>query len=144
MKIMKSAIIFCSVVAIASCIEMFGRDQSAAVEGRLMCDGRPAVGVKVKLWDVDRMDSDDLLDSGTTDQNGEFHLAGWTKEYTTIDPKLNIYHDCNDGLMPCQRKFGIKIPDSYVSHGKTPKTVYNAGTLQLAGSYPGESRDCVN
>ncbi|VDM78594.1 unnamed protein product [Strongylus vulgaris] len=47
-------------------------------------------------------------------------------------------------LQPCQRKFSILIPDSYVSHGKTPKRVYDAGTIQLAGSFPGESRDCIN
>ena len=47
----------------------------------------------VKLWDVDRTDADDLMDSGYTDANGDFHLSGWTKEYTTIDPKLAIYHE---------------------------------------------------
>uniref|UniRef100_A0A0K0D5B3 Transthyretin-like family protein n=1 Tax=Angiostrongylus cantonensis TaxID=6313 RepID=A0A0K0D5B3_ANGCA len=79
-------------------LEMLGRDQSASVKGQLMCDGRPAVGVKVKLWDVDRTDIDDLMDEKYTDTNGQFFLSGWTKEYTTIDPKLSIYHDCNDGI----------------------------------------------
>lgn len=41
------------VVATASAIGV-GRTQSAAVRGRLICDGKPAVGVKVKLWDDDR------------------------------------------------------------------------------------------
>ncbi|ETN77681.1 hypothetical protein RB195_009789 [Necator americanus] len=136
--------LICALLGYAAAIEMFGRDQSSAVKGRLMCDGRPAVGVKVKLWDVDRTDADDLMDEKFTDTNGEFHLAGWTKEYTTIDPKLSIYHDCNDGIKPCQRKFSILIPDSYVSSGKVPKKVYDAGTIQLAGSFPGESRDCIN
>ncbi|KHJ86943.1 Transthyretin-like family protein [Oesophagostomum dentatum] len=159
--------LFCAVLGYAAAIEMFGREQSSAVKGRLMCDGRPAVGVKVKLWDVDRTDADDLMDEKYSDVNGEFHLAGWTKEYTTIDPKLSIYHDCNDGLKPCQRKFSILIPDSYVSHGKSPRKpcqrkfsilipdsyvshgksprkVYDAGTIQLSGSFPGESRDCIN
>ncbi|KIH53298.1 hypothetical protein ANCDUO_16577, partial [Ancylostoma duodenale] len=46
--------LLCALFGYAAAIEMFGRDQSSAVRGRLMCDGRPAVGVKVKLWDVDR------------------------------------------------------------------------------------------
>ncbi|CAB3399165.1 unnamed protein product [Caenorhabditis bovis] len=141
---MKFFIVVLALFSASFAIEMFGRDQSAAVRGRLVCDGRPASGVLVKLWDVDRTDSDDLMDSGNTDNNGEFYLAGWTKEYTTIDPKLTIYHDCNDGIKPCQRKFGIMLPDSYVSHGKNPKKVYDAGTIQLAGQYPGESRDCIH
>lgn len=47
------------------------------------------------------IDTDDLLDEGKTDQNGHFELKGYTHEITTIDPKLNIYHDCEDGLKVC-------------------------------------------
>ncbi|PIC18798.1 hypothetical protein B9Z55_024564 [Caenorhabditis nigoni] len=157
---MRSLMIIVAFFGVAASIEMFGRDQSSAVSfeditntkrikafqvrGKLICDQRPAAGVLVKLWDKDTLDSDDLLDSGTTDANGDFQLGGWTKEYTPIDVKLNIYHDCNDGIKPCQRKFGIKIPDSYTSSGKVPRKVYDAGVIQLAGSYPGESRDCIH
>ncbi|CAI4230658.1 unnamed protein product [Auanema sp. JU1783] len=130
-------------VSTSFALELFGRDQSCAVRGKLVCDSKPAVGVKVKLWDEDDTDSDDLLDESRTDSNGEFHLAGWTKEYTPIDPKLNIYHDCND-MLPCQRKFTIKIENKYISDGKNPRSVYDAGVIQLAGVYPGESRDCIN
>lgn len=44
------------------------------------------------------IDSDDLMASGKTDSSGHFELQGYTYEFTTIDPKLNIYHDCNDGI----------------------------------------------
>ncbi|CAI2357278.1 unnamed protein product [Caenorhabditis sp. 36 PRJEB53466] len=141
---MRSLLVLIALVGAVAAIEMFGRDQSSAVRGKLICDQKPAVGVKVKLWDKDTLDADDLLDEGHTDANGDFQLSGWTKEYTPIDVKLNIYHDCNDGFKPCQRKFGIKIPDSYTTSGKVAKKVYEAGVIQLAGSYPGESRDCIN
>lgn len=36
------------------------------------------------------------------------------------------------------------IPDSYVSSGKTPKKIYDAGTIELAGKFKGEERDCLN
>lgn len=36
---------------------------------------------------------------GKTDKDGYFRISGSIKEFTTIDPKLNIYHDCNDGWM---------------------------------------------
>ncbi|VDL71309.1 unnamed protein product [Nippostrongylus brasiliensis] len=45
-----------------------------------------------------RPDPDDVLDSGYTDANGFFELAGSTAERTTIDPHLKFYHDCNDGI----------------------------------------------
>uniref|UniRef100_A0A0M3HRA0 Transthyretin-like family protein n=2 Tax=Ascaris TaxID=6251 RepID=A0A0M3HRA0_ASCLU len=122
-----------------------GRTQSAGVKGILMCNDKPASKVKVKLYDDDRgIDTDDLLDEGKTDQNGHFELKGYTHEITTIDPKLNIYHDCEDGLKPCQRKVTIYIPDKFVYSGKTPKTLYDAGTIQLAGKFKGETRDCLN
>ncbi|GMS89178.1 hypothetical protein PENTCL1PPCAC_11353 [Pristionchus entomophagus] len=122
-----------------------GRTQSSAVKGRLMCNDVPAVGVKVKLYDDDRgIDADDLMADGKTNGNGDFDLKGYTSEFTPIDPKLNIYHDCEDGIKPCQRKFTILIPDSYITQGEKPKKTYDAGQIQLAGAFPGESRDCIN
>ncbi|KAK6021583.1 Transthyretin-like family protein, partial [Ostertagia ostertagi] len=43
-------------------------------------------------------DLDDLMAEGTTDSMGQFLLFGHTSEIMTIDPKLNIYHDCDDSL----------------------------------------------
>lgn len=124
---------------------LVGREQSAGVRGRLTCNGRPERNVLVKLYDDDRgIDMDDLMASGKTDSNGNFELSGYLKEFSTIDPKINIYHDCNDGLKPCQRKISIMVPDGYVSHGKTPKRFYDAGTIELAGKFSGETRDCLH
>ncbi|CAG9534546.1 unnamed protein product [Cercopithifilaria johnstoni] len=75
------------------------RTQSAGVRGVLMCGDFPLAHTKVKLWDEDATDIDDLLQEGTTDANGYFELSGYTSEITTIDPILKIYHDCDDGLM---------------------------------------------
>ncbi|KAK5985215.1 Transthyretin protein 5, partial [Trichostrongylus colubriformis] len=70
-----------------------GRLQSVAVEGTLQCDGVPASKVKVKLYDKEIF-LDKKLDEGKTDQYGKFHLSGSKREFTSIDPKLNIYHKC--------------------------------------------------
>uniref|UniRef100_A0AC34F5I7 Transthyretin-like protein 5 n=1 Tax=Panagrolaimus sp. ES5 TaxID=591445 RepID=A0AC34F5I7_9BILA len=122
-----------------------GRTQSAGARGQLLCNGRPAGNVKVKLYDDDRgVDTDDLMAQGTTDGNGNFQLQGYTSEFTTIDPKINVYHDCNDGATPCQRKISIMIPDNYVSSGQRPQQIYNAGSIELAGKFAGEERDCLN
>ncbi|CAJ0599883.1 unnamed protein product [Cylicocyclus nassatus] len=140
---MLKLLVLAAVVCVVSSLGI-GRTQSSGVSGKLICDGKPAAGVTVKLYDDDRgVDADDLMASGKTNSNGEFELRGYTEEFTPIDPKLNIYHDCND-LKPCQRKFTIKIPDSYITSGKTPKKIYDAGTIQLAGKFPGEERDCLH
>ncbi|KHN73971.1 Transthyretin-like protein 5 [Toxocara canis] len=109
-----------------------------------MCGNRPASNVLVKLYDNDRgIDRDDLMAKGKTDARGFFQLEGHTDEFSTIDPKLNIYHDCNDHL-PCQRKVTFYIPDSYVSSGKRPTRIYDIGTIDLALKRKGESRDCIH
>jgi len=124
-----------------------GTLQSAGVRGVLMCEGKPAANIKVKLYDVDTADPDDLLDQAVTNNDGEFELKGHETEVSTIDPKLNIYHHCNDhGILNelCYRKFSIVIPKNYVNEGAVPKKVFDIGTLNLEGSYSGESRDCLN
>uniref|UniRef100_A0AC35U8R9 Transthyretin-like family protein n=1 Tax=Rhabditophanes sp. KR3021 TaxID=114890 RepID=A0AC35U8R9_9BILA len=131
---------------VTSTTALIGFTQSSGVRGKLMCNDKPASGVTVKLFDEDDLpgDLDDLLQSGKTSSNGEFNLAGHTDEATPIDPKLVIFHDCNDGIKPCQRKVTIKIPNRYITKGKVPKQIYDAGSIQLSGKFPGEGRDCIH
>ncbi|CAD6196244.1 unnamed protein product [Caenorhabditis auriculariae] len=116
--------------------------QSVAVSGKLICNGQPAAGVKLKLYEKEFI-LDSLLASGSTDQFGTFRLTGYRREISTIDPKLNIYHTCNYGGL-CYKKVGITIPDSYISRGKTPAKTYDIGTLNLANKYNGMTTDCLN
>uniref|UniRef100_A0A914QL34 Uncharacterized protein n=1 Tax=Panagrolaimus davidi TaxID=227884 RepID=A0A914QL34_9BILA len=122
-----------------------GSTQSSGAKGILKCDSKPDAKVVVKLYDDDRgIDTDDLMGTTKTDSDGHFEVSGHTSEISTIDPKLNIYTDCNDKATPCQRKITIKIPDSYVTKGKNPEKIYDAGVIQLAGKFPGEERDCLH
>uniref|UniRef100_A0A1I8AHT5 Transthyretin-like family protein n=1 Tax=Steinernema glaseri TaxID=37863 RepID=A0A1I8AHT5_9BILA len=90
------SICFCSV---SESVMGIGRTQSAGVRGTLTCNGRPAANVKVKLYDDDRgIGLDDLMAAGRTDAQGRFELVGHETEITDIDPKLNVYHDCEDGI----------------------------------------------
>jgi len=59
----------------------------------------------------------------------------------------NTLQHCNDhGVLNelCYRKFSVVIPKDYVAEGAVPKKVFDIGTLNLEGSYSGESRDCLN
>ncbi|GMS78454.1 hypothetical protein PENTCL1PPCAC_629, partial [Pristionchus entomophagus] len=133
------------VAVIAQLVFSIGFDQSAAVTGTLLCNGRPVGNVKIRLYDDDSgPDLDDLMAEGVTDGQGRFSLRGTTDEALTIDPKINIYHDCNDGITPCQRRTTIFVPNSYVTQGTNPTKTYNAGVIELAGRVDGEDRDCIN
>ncbi|KAI1715213.1 transthyretin-like family domain-containing protein [Ditylenchus destructor] len=138
-------VLCCSVFACIEALPSIGTTQSAAVRGVLECNGKPSVGTKVKLYDVDRgVDLDDLMDEGVTDSDGRFELRGHETELTSIDPKVNIYHDCNDETVPCLKKIAIVIPDEYITDGEIPKKTFDVGKLNLAGTFSGESRDCFN
>uniref|UniRef100_A0A915CNT7 Transthyretin-like family protein n=1 Tax=Ditylenchus dipsaci TaxID=166011 RepID=A0A915CNT7_9BILA len=119
--------------------------QAVGAKGYLTCDGKPASNVLVKIYDKDRFVSmDDKIANTKTDSRGFFQLQGTAREMTKIDPKLYIYHDCNDGFKPCQRRVSLMIPDKYVNDGDRPKTLYDAGTIELAGKFSGETRDCIH
>ncbi|CAI2348912.1 unnamed protein product [Caenorhabditis sp. 36 PRJEB53466] len=128
---------------VATC-HSIGRSQSTAVEGILLCDDKPAKDVLIKLYDHDTVSPDELMDSAKTDSDGHFKLSGSADEISGIDPKINIYHDCDDGILPCQRRLTIFIPSKYVSSTKQPSATFNIGRVQLAGKYAGESRDCIH
>nr|CDJ81177.1 Transthyretin domain containing protein [Haemonchus contortus] len=138
---MKLVIVACLVSA-ASAIPFLGTVQSVAVMGHLTCNGKPAENVKVKLYEKEVL-LDKLLDEKFTDSKGFFEMAGSKKELTTIDPKVNIYHKCNyDGI--CYKKISVKIPKNFVTEGETASKVFDIGELNLAGSFSGESTDCIN
>uniref|UniRef100_A0A8R1HNT9 TransThyretin-Related family domain n=1 Tax=Caenorhabditis japonica TaxID=281687 RepID=A0A8R1HNT9_CAEJA len=119
-----------------------GRLQSVAVSGRLICDGRPAAGVKVKMYEKEFF-LDRKMAEVYTDANGMFIISGRKREISTIDPKVNVYHKCNYmGL--CYKKFGITIPDEYITWGSSPDRTYDIGTLNLANKYTGTTTDCLN
>ncbi|KAK6742094.1 hypothetical protein RB195_009763 [Necator americanus] len=135
------ASILLSMISIARSI---GRTQSTAVEGILMCGEQQARGVLVKLFEDDTLTPDELMDSAETDSHGKFKLSGSADEIGTIEPKVNIYHDCDDGIKPCQRMLTIFIPSDYITAAKQPTKTFNLGILQLAGKFEGETRDCLH
>ncbi|KAL3101131.1 hypothetical protein niasHS_001591 [Heterodera schachtii] len=121
------------------------RTQSAGARGQLLCGGRPARGVLVKLFDEDDgPDPDDELDTVYTDLDGRFEVSGSTMELTNIDPELRIYHDCNLHIPLCKREWVIGIPDKYIASGTLPKKLMNLGSVELEIELEDESRDCIH
>ncbi|KHJ94762.1 Transthyretin-like family protein [Oesophagostomum dentatum] len=137
-----SLLLTATLLQLSLCLFGIGRRQSVAVQGILECNGKPASNIKVKLYEKEIF-FDRKMDEKRTNSTGGFYLSGSKKEITNIDPKLNIYHKCNyKGL--CYKKIGVTIPDSYITHGKIPKTTFDVGRINLAGKFKGESIDCLN
>ncbi|PIO61341.1 Transthyretin-like family protein [Teladorsagia circumcincta] len=109
-----------------------------------MCEDKPAQNVLIKLFEHDTLTPDELMDSAESDSHGKFKLSGHADEIGAIEPKLNIYHDCDDGIKPCQRKLTIFVPSQYITDAKQPSKTFNIGILQLAGKFEGEERDCLH
>ncbi|CAD5205826.1 unnamed protein product [Bursaphelenchus okinawaensis] len=141
---MKIIIILSVTLAVATA-GLIGSSQSSGAKGKLTCHGKPLSDVLIKLYDDDRgLDADDFMGKTTSDKDGYFELQGYSDEISSIDPKINIYHDCDDGWTPCQRKISIMIPDRYITKGKVAQQLYDAGTMELSGKFPGETRDCIH
>ncbi|CAJ0578533.1 unnamed protein product, partial [Mesorhabditis spiculigera] len=120
-----------------------GSKQSVAVRGRLTCQGQPASNVYVKMYDDDVL-WDSKMGETHSDTNGFFQMTGTGREISDIDPKVNFYHDCQNGDFRCPRKFSVKIPDQFISKGSTATNIYDFGQLELSGKMPGESHDCIH
>ncbi|CAD5229703.1 unnamed protein product [Bursaphelenchus okinawaensis] len=133
---------FFLVFALVSLVATIGirPSQKITVSGKLICKGKPAKGIKVKLYDHDTFTLDDLIGETKTDSSGSFHISGKAHEVTRITPKLNVYHKCGKVIPICDTKFSIEVPKRYIDSGKE----FDAGTLNLEGKYPGQSNDCLN
>ena len=59
-----------------------------------MCNGFPAPGVRVKLYDTEVF-FDHQMAVSYSNPMGLFMLSGHKREFTNIDPRLYIYHRCN-------------------------------------------------
>ncbi|KAI6224143.1 hypothetical protein M3Y95_00852000 [Aphelenchoides besseyi] len=122
----------------------FGRVQSIAVKGQLLCDNRPATSAVIRLYDEDFPDADDLLSEGYVDRFGYFYITGRAVEFLTINPYLSILHECDDLIVPCMKRVVVSIPSEYVSNGDLPIRIYDAGQFNLNGYFPGQDRECIH
>ena len=120
------------------------RQQSVGVRGRLMCGDKPLASTKVKLWNKNRIGRDDQLADALTDANGNFVLDGGVGSIFSMNVHFKIYHDCDRGILPCQRKVNLGIPSEYVSRSSNVQKWFDAGVLNMQFKFPDESTSCIN
>ncbi|KAI6206369.1 Ttr-18 [Aphelenchoides besseyi] len=128
MNTFASALVLLLVAAVA--VDAVGRTQSASVRGRLMCKGRPAGGLTIKLYDHDTFTPDDQMARGVTSGDGSFQIAGHKSELLAVRPDLKIYHKCGHIFTKCHK---IRVPSDFVSSGKSPSKTYDVGSINLDG-----------
>ncbi|OZC09251.1 Transthyretin-like family protein [Onchocerca flexuosa] len=127
----------------ANALFALSRVQSVAVQGILLCEGRPLPDHQIILIDHDKLDPDDIMATNITDQRGYFFVRGNESEWSTIDPMLIVRHKCNDGGIPCDREWRLGIPLKYISNEGDVQEIMNMGILNAEVVFHGEKRDCL-
>ncbi|KAK6050102.1 Transthyretin-like family protein [Cooperia oncophora] len=148
MLLLLALIVPLGVVGLPDILPQIRTLQSTAVKGKLLCNGKPyekarpeALRSRSTQLEVQKVSplsvKDTLMDEAFSDKDGQFKLKGNDTEWSKIDPKLNIYHNCEDEKV-------IIIPDDYVTEGGEPNKTFDIGILNLNAKLPGETRDCLN
>ncbi|VDL72552.1 unnamed protein product [Nippostrongylus brasiliensis] len=88
--------------------------QKVTVKGVAVCNKKRLEGVTVELWEKDRLDPNDLLNTVVTKKDGEFTVSGEQDEVGGIEPFLRITHTCNVKKPGCKRISEFTIPKSKI------------------------------
>ena len=139
---MKTSLIFVLGVLVAGAFAF--RQQSVGIRGRLLCGDKPLADTQVKIWNKNKLGSDDQLAAVKTDAQGNYELSGGVGGILGMNVHFKVYHDCDDGVKPCQRKVDLKIPDQYVTRTSEVQKWFEAGTMNMEFSFPDEERSCIN
>uniref|UniRef100_A0A0R3RTB6 Transthyretin-like family protein n=1 Tax=Elaeophora elaphi TaxID=1147741 RepID=A0A0R3RTB6_9BILA len=120
------------------------RQQSVGVRGRLVCGNQSLPNTQIKLWNKNKIGTDDQLAAVKTNADGSYELKGGVGSIFGMDVVLKIYHDCDDGIKPCQRKVALGIPSDYITRSSDVKQWFDAGVLNMQFKFPDEERSCIN
>ncbi|CAJ0578961.1 unnamed protein product, partial [Mesorhabditis spiculigera] len=120
--------------------------QTVAVEGIVVCNGKPYKDAKIKIYEKDTLHDDELA-RVYSDANGHFKAAGTQSEFLGIQAHMNLYHKCDmpflKRLVPtCYYKAKFTVPSRYISTGSIASETWNAQTIEL--SLFTKETDCLN
>uniref|UniRef100_A0A0K0ENS9 Transthyretin-like family protein n=1 Tax=Strongyloides stercoralis TaxID=6248 RepID=A0A0K0ENS9_STRER len=108
-----------------------GKKQSVKARGQVFCKGVPYKNTLIKLLEEDSYTSDDLMSTAHTDNDGYFKIRGVCKQFTKIDPKIEIFHRCGRFTRGCYGILTLKIPYDYVTKGSEARKWFEAGNIKL-------------
>ncbi|KAE9417916.1 hypothetical protein Angca_003247 [Angiostrongylus cantonensis] len=137
----KILLIFVHLFGLPSVCGIFGigRLQSVGVEGKLCCQKIPAKNLTVSLYD-DEWFYDALLNRTRTNDQGMFIFVGSKREITSLEPYVEIIHQCNV-TKGCEETVTIKVPPPYVFMGPRLESNYKI-KLDLAKHTMSKKLNC--
>ncbi|KAH7709959.1 Protein TTR-39 a [Aphelenchoides avenae] len=140
----------------ASVLDDYPIRQSAGVQGRFLCDGKP-IKKAIRLVAEVGLDNatyvmyywnDGLDENEATDDGVFFRVSGWAPHHQgrggalgSIDPRLKVFHRCKqeDDIdydprtkRNCVRRNEYVVPYTFVFDGMVPEKLYDIGTIDLA------------
>uniref|UniRef100_A0A0N5BDM3 Transthyretin-like family protein n=1 Tax=Strongyloides papillosus TaxID=174720 RepID=A0A0N5BDM3_STREA len=121
---MISQVFFSSLISSISTVidsYFFGISQSVKARGQVYCIGVPYSNIIIQLVEEDTITSDDLISTTSTDRDGYFKINGTRKQFTKIDPRVDVFHRCGRYYKYCYGKISELIPYDYVTKGKEAK-----------------------
>ncbi|CAI2357631.1 unnamed protein product [Caenorhabditis sp. 36 PRJEB53466] len=120
------------------------RDQIVGVRGKLSCNNRFLQSATVRLIEKNYVGPDVILAENKTNYQGSYEVIGRGRGVLEMNVYLKLFHDCDDGIIPCQRTVSLRIPSSYISRGTSVNNYFEAGTMNMAFRYPDEQRSCTD
>ncbi|MFH4977990.1 hypothetical protein AB6A40_004699 [Gnathostoma spinigerum] len=116
---------------------LFGSMKNVTVVGQLRCDHLP-VRADVQLWEKDRIDASDKLNTTMTDNLGRFKIYGQTRELLHIEPYILVNHHCENGVYneDCDIMDRYDVPSS--AEGK----LHDFGVIALHLGTPKQKKKC--
>ncbi|CAJ0963409.1 unnamed protein product, partial [Mesorhabditis belari] len=127
----------------------FTSQQSVRAVGRLLCSGKPAVNVSIRLYDDDIF-TKDTMQMARSNHLGHFEVEGVDEEITWIDPYIDFYHQCEiDNVIErqqCMRTATVGIPQDYISSSAIIEKTFELGDFELRNLYASgnNQKRCVN
>uniref|UniRef100_A0A0N5BNB1 Transthyretin-like family-containing protein n=1 Tax=Strongyloides papillosus TaxID=174720 RepID=A0A0N5BNB1_STREA len=135
---------FICIILVSFSSPLMKKQQYVRVVGKLICNDKPVVNEKVKLWNNNKFRRDDQLAEVKTNSSGYYEIQGALGSIFTLDVRLKFYTNCGDDKKLCQRKIVLTVPETHLSRCKSNITTFDGGIINLAFKFPGETRDCIN
>uniref|UniRef100_A0A0K0FMN5 Transthyretin-like family-containing protein n=1 Tax=Strongyloides venezuelensis TaxID=75913 RepID=A0A0K0FMN5_STRVS len=135
---------FICIILVSFSSPLVRKQQYVRVVGKLICNDKPIVNEKVKLWNNNKLRRDDKLAEVRTNSSGYYEIQGSLGSIFTLDVRLKFYTNCGYEKNFCLRKIVLTVPDTHVSRCKRNITTFDGGIINLAFKFPGERRDCIN
>ncbi|TMS35312.1 hypothetical protein L596_002742 [Steinernema carpocapsae] len=119
--------------------------KAVTVKGKLLCGNATVEGAKIKMFAVNSHKKTDVVATTQSVSSGEFYMDGNSvdrKHPDIFEPQIIVLHKCDvtSKKENYYRKFIVKIPETFVNHGRMGLRPYDIGTLNVQLKYPNEQQ----